>query len=244
MLLALEGIHFDRQFGGDDEILEVDTRPALELGAVGQVRILGDSVVFPAARVSDGGHAPHAGRAAEVEEGLGAVAGGVLEDEVPVEQNGLDLGQERELAVEVGPATLDEGHFLIREVGNSLAEEVLGGQEVGIEHGHQLALGDLEALGQRPGLEARAVRAMQVVDVKAQGPVTVDHGACHLHGVVSGIVQNLDLELVLGPVHLEGVGHKPLDDIDLVEHGQLDRDHGEIGRIAHGLGHVFLVAIV
>ena len=49
--------------------------------------------MLPAAGVGDGLAAPHAGGAVEVEELAGAGAGTMLEDEVAIEEDGLDLGE-------------------------------------------------------------------------------------------------------------------------------------------------------
>jgi hypothetical protein len=63
--------------------------------------------VLPAAGVGDRFAAPHAGRAVEVEEVSAAGAGAVLQDEVAVEEDGFDLGEQAVVAVEVRPAGLD-----------------------------------------------------------------------------------------------------------------------------------------
>ena len=244
VLLALEGVHFHGQFGRHHHVLQVDPPPALELGPVAQVRVLGDGVVLPAARVGDGAHPPHAGGAGEIEEGVGPVPGGVLEDEMAVQEDGLDLGQEGEVPVQVVPAALDEGDPGIGEMGHRLAQEVPGGQEVGVEHGHELALGRLQAVLQGPGLVAGAVGAVQVGDVEAEGPVLGAHRLGHLDGLVRGVVQHLDLQLVLGPVHAHHVVQQALHHVHFVEHRQLHRHHGEKIRPALRGRRVVLVAEV
>jgi hypothetical protein len=120
---------------GDEEIGEVQAAPAADLGAVGEVGVLDERVVLPAARVRDGGRPPHAARAGEVDEEAGAAAHGVLEAEMRVEEDGLHAGEERRLAVQVQPPTLHEREPRVGEVGHGAAEEVALRDEVGVEDG-------------------------------------------------------------------------------------------------------------
>ena len=67
---------------------------------------------------------PHAGGAVEVEEDAGAGAAAVLEDEVAVEEDGFDLGEEAVVAVEVRPAGLHHADAGLGEVVDDLHEPV------------------------------------------------------------------------------------------------------------------------
>ena len=89
------------RFGQEDE------PPAAQLRAVAEVEILGERVVLPAARVGDRRAPPDARGAVEVEEQPGAVAAAMLEHEVAVEQDRLDLREQRVVLVDVPPARLD-----------------------------------------------------------------------------------------------------------------------------------------
>ncbi len=93
-LLGLEGGHLDGKLGRALHILQVDETPAFELGAIAEVGILGQGVMLPAAGLVDGLAPPDAGGAVEVEKDAAARAGPVLENEVPVEQDGLHFSQE------------------------------------------------------------------------------------------------------------------------------------------------------
>ena len=106
-LLGLEGGHLDGKLGGALDILEIFEFPAFELGAIAEVGVFGEGVVLPAAGFVDGLASPHAGSAIEVEEDAGTAASAVLEDEVAVEENGFDLGEEAVVAIEVRPAGLN-----------------------------------------------------------------------------------------------------------------------------------------
>ena len=81
---------------------------------------------------------PDAGGAVEVEEAPGAVAGRVLDDEVAVEEDRLDLRQQREIAVQVLPARLHHPDRRIREVGEARAQHVGTRDEVGVEDEQEL----------------------------------------------------------------------------------------------------------
>ena len=106
MLLRLERVHLDRHFRRRDQIRQEDEPPAAQLRAIAEVEILGQRVVLPAARIGNRVATPDAGRAVEVEEEPGAVAAAVLEHEVTVEQDRLDLGEQRVVLIDVAPARL------------------------------------------------------------------------------------------------------------------------------------------
>ena len=145
-LLRLEGGHLDGQLGRALHVLQVEKLPSLDLRAIAQVGVFGQGVVLPAAGLFDGADAPHAGGAVEIEEDAGAGAAAVLQHEVAVQQNGLHLGQERVIAVDVGPARLHHADLGIGEVVDHSHQPVGRGSEVGVEDGDELALGALQAL--------------------------------------------------------------------------------------------------
>ena len=163
-LLGFEGGHLDGELGGALDVLEVFELPAYELGAVAEVGVFGEGVVLPAAGGGDGLAAPHAGGAVEVEEDAGAAAAAVLEDEMAVEEDGFDLGEEAVVAVEVGPAGLDHADFGLGEVVDDLHDPLAGRDEVGVEDGDELAFGDFEAFVEGSGFVAVAVGAVEVND--------------------------------------------------------------------------------
>ena len=162
-LLRLEGVHFHGQLGGAFDIGQIEKSPAAELRAIGKIGVFGERVVLPAAGIVDGGAAPDAGGAVEIEEASAAGARAVLDDEMAVEQDALDLGQRRVVAIQVGPARLDHADLGIGEIGQRAAQEIRRGQEIGVEDGDEFAGGGLQAFGQRAGLVAFAIGAMQVL---------------------------------------------------------------------------------
>ena len=200
-LLGFEGGHLNGQLCGALDVLEVHELPADHLRAVAEVGVFGEGVVLPAAGLADDAGAPHAGGAVEVEEDAGAAAASVLEDKVAVEQDGLDLGEEAVVAVEVGPARLHHADGGFGEVMDDLHDPVAWGDEVGVEDGDELALGVLEAGIERACFIAVAVLAVEIDDglrghaVEAGG-VAFDDLPGNLGGLVGRVVEDLDLEAV------------------------------------------------
>ena len=188
------------------------------------------------------GAPPHAGGAVEVEEDAGAGAAAVFEDEVAVEEDGFDLGEEAVVAIEVRPAGLDHADAGLGEVVDDAAEPGGRGDEVGVEDGDELALGDAEAFFEGAGLVAVAVGAVEVVDGlggEALGTCgeTRDHGRGDGDGLVGGVVEELDLEAVAGVVEAAAGVEEAVDDELLVVDGELDGDEGEVffGEVGGGL---------
>ena len=198
-LLLFPGGDLRGDFGGDDDIGQVEEAPAGELGTIAEVEVFGEGEGAPAARFADAGHAPDAAGAAEVHEPAGAVAGGLLDDEVAVEGEGLAAGEGVIEPVEMAPAGLDHADLFVGdEVGDGAAEEVRRGDEVGVEHGEQFTIQQFEAAGKSAGLVATALRAADMADIKAAGAQAgqglADEGA----GIVDGIVEDLDSEQLPG----------------------------------------------
>ncbi len=223
-LLGFEGGHFDGQLGRALDLGQVFELPAGHLRAVAEVGVFSERVVLPAAAIGDGLAAPHAGGAVEVEVLAGAGAGAVLQNKVPVEQDGLDLGQHAVVAVEVGPAGLHHADLGLGEVMDDLHEPVGRRHKVGVEDGDELAFGDLEAGIERAGFEAVTVGAVNVDDGVAEGGVAVDDGRGDVCGFVGGVVEDLDFELFARILHGADGFDEAVDDELLVEDGQLDGD--------------------
>ena len=210
--------------------------------------------MLPAAGGGDDLSPPHAGGSVEVEEDAGAAAAAVLEDEVAVEQDGLDLGEEAVVAVHVGPAGLDHADGGLGEVVDDLHEPVARGDEVGVEDGDELAASGAEAGVEGSGLVAVAVFAVEVVDglggeAPVAGGVALDDVSGYGGGLVGGVVEDLDFEAVAGVVEAAAGVDEAADDELLVEDGELDGDEGKfaLGEAGYGLvpaGGVLLVAEV
>ena len=199
--------------------------------------------MLPAAAVGNGLAAPHAGGAVEVEVLAGARAGAMLQNKMPVEQDGLDLGQHAVVAVEVRPAGLHHADFGLGEVVDDLHDPVGRRHKVRIEDGDELALGYFQAGIERPGLEAMTVRAMNVNDGMAEGGVAVDDGGGDCRGLIGGVVEDLDFELVRRVLHGADGLNEAVNDELLVEDRQLDRDARQLREMPRRVGVVVLLVL-
>lgn len=65
---------------------------------------------------------------------------------------------------------------------------------------------------------------MDVLDGVAKGSVAGDDGGGNLLGFIGGVVEDLDLQLVLGVVHGADGFDEAIDDELLIEYGELDGD--------------------
>ena len=93
-LLRFERRHFHWKLGRALHILTIDKLPSLKLGAVGKIGILGERIVLPSASLFDCFASPHARSSIEIEEHVAARAPGMFQNEVAVEQDGLNFGEE------------------------------------------------------------------------------------------------------------------------------------------------------
>ena len=195
----------------------------------------------PAACISDDALAPHAGGAVEGEETAGAVARRLFHGEMAVQVHALDAGEKVVFPVDVAPAGLDEAHAFIRKEVDGLLQEVRFRNEVGVQNQQELPFGHLGGRFQRAGLEARAVRAVDAYGVKAAGLQFLHLAVALLRGVIRGIVQNLDFQLVLRIIQGRYRFQKAVHDEFFIEHGKLDRNDGQFLEMGLGLGLVVAV---
>jgi len=76
---------------------------------------------------------------------------------VPIQKDGLHLGQQGEPADDVIPAGLHHADPWVGKVGDGLLEKSSWGYEVGIEHGQEITARSVEAGLQGAGLETLAI---------------------------------------------------------------------------------------
>jgi len=85
---------------------------------------------------------------------------------LPVEHERLRLGERREVAVDVLPATLHHRHRGIDEVVHGALQDVGLGRKSASKIITKLALGRAQPVFQRARLESGAIRAVHVLDVQ------------------------------------------------------------------------------
>src|SRR6266851_6338100 len=164
-LLRFETVHVYGKLGSTFNLRKVEEFPAFELGAIGKIRVLSKRVVFPASGILNGLAAPHAGSAVEVEESAAAGARAVLHDEVAIKQYGFDVGEQRVVAVEIGPSRLHHADFFAavgtHEIGNGAAEKIGLWQKVASKMATNSPLAVFRPFSRAPALKpSRLVRWM------------------------------------------------------------------------------------
>ena len=217
----LKRVHLDRHLGRRLEVGQEHELPAPELRAVAEVEVLGQRVVLPAAAVGDRLGPPDARGAVEVEEAAGPVAPAVLEHEVGVEQDRLDLGQQRVVLVDVRPARLHHRDASVGEVRHRALQEVHRRDEVGVEDRDVAARRHLQRGVERAGLEAVAVVAVDVLDVEALRGVALHGQPGDVARLVGRVVEDLDFQPVLRVVHPADGLHEAVHHVHLVVERQL-----------------------
>ncbi len=154
--------------------------------------------MLPAAGFVNGLAAPNAGGAIEVEESAAAGTRAMLDDEMAIEEDGFDIGQQRVVAVQISPASLHHANLAaslgIHEIRNRAAKKIGFGEEIGVEDGDKFALRGPQAVLQSASFVALSVGAMNVDDGHALGGVTLDAGASDLASLVGGVIEDLHVE--------------------------------------------------
>src|SRR4051794_11772476 len=134
MLLRLETVHLDRHFCRRDEIRHEYEAPAPQLRPIAEVEVLRQRVVLPPSGVVDRHTAPDTSGAIEVEEPSAAVAATVFQDEMSIEENRLDLGEQRVILIDMAPARLHHRDASIAEVRHQPGQEISRRNEVSVKN--------------------------------------------------------------------------------------------------------------
>ena len=144
-----------------------------------------------------------------------------------VEQDRLDLRQQRVVLIDVAPARLDHADLGVGEVRHQTHQEIAGREEIGVENRDELAAGDLEAGLERAGLEPGPVATVDVLDVNSlrSQPVDRQFGDAARH--VRRVVQDLDLQTIARVLDGAHRLDQTIRDVHLVVERQLDRDNRE-----------------
>ncbi len=162
----------------------------------------------------------------------GAVAAGLLEEQVAVEEHRLHAREHRVGAVQVAPAGLDHADLGVGKIVHGAFEDIRVRDEVRVEDEDKLALCRLEPVFQGASLEARAVGAVDVRDVETADHKFADELGGELAGFVGGVVEHLHVDQVLRVVELGNGFQEPLDDVEFVKDGQLNGDARQLVQLA------------
>jgi hypothetical protein len=155
---------------------------------------------------------------------------------------GLPAGVSKVITIEVAPTSLNHADSLVAEIRQHATQELRFGNKIRVKDGDVLTGGMTETITQGAGLIAFARVAMQVSGIDAFPPHLLHRAARDIAGLVSRIVQNLDLQTVTRIVEQpDGIQQAPYN-IALVEDRQLYRDAGPFGRIRRAHGRLVAVA--
>ena len=143
---------------------------------------------------------------------------------MPVEQDRLNLREQRVALVQMSPARLHDRQTRVAEVRHRPPEEVARRHEVGVEDRDELAARRLESFFERAGLVPDAVRPVDVLDVEPARRLAANGELGNVARLVGRIVEDLDLEEIQRIVDRAHRVDEPIDDVHLVVDGQLDGD--------------------
>ena len=139
------------------------------------------------------------------------------------------------------PARLHERHLLIGKIGHHHPEDIHVRTKIRIQDEQEIAASHLASSAERTGLVARAVGAMQAFDVKPLSAVVLHLLLAYIPSIIGGVIENLNLKLILRVIDTRHLSEQPLHHVALVKHGELDCDHGQL--IPHPGGHGHIAAV-
>jgi len=224
-LLLLEGGDRERDLGVDNDVAEVVNLPSLELSAVREIEILGEGISRPVSSFLDTLTAPDTSSSVEVEGEVAGALGVLLNNKVTVVADGLQLGEEGVIIVEMSPTSLNTSDVGLGETRNSHLEELGLRDKVGIEDGKELSASLSGSNHEGTSLEVgtRTTSEMSELDLGGLSE-TLDAFGNNLGGSIGRVIENLDLELLRRIVELQTALDETLNDVAFVVNGKLDSD--------------------
>lgn len=145
-----------------------------------------------------------------------------------IEQNPLHTRQPVFLAIGVAPARLHKGKAAVRDKRwHGAAEEICRRNEIRVEDRDEWRVRMFEFEGEVSRLEARALAAMQNIEIDIFGNDTPDRTRERFVIAGAAIVENLDLQLVARPIEARGSAGDAHGESTFVAHRQLDEHFGQ-----------------
>src|SRR5215471_4215531 len=173
-LLHLKTVGLHRQLGQALNGRHINKFPALQLSAIAEVGILGQGIVLPSAGIFDHRLAQNSRSAVKVEKQTATCAGYVLQNEMAIQEHGLDLCEHVVMAIQITPARLHHTDLLVGEEMHRALEKISRRNKIGIEDRHNLSVGRTQSILQCTCLEAVPVFPADVFDGKSCGLVVLD----------------------------------------------------------------------
>src|ERR1700722_3502120 len=169
----------------------------------------------------------------------------MLEHEMTVQQNGLNFGEERVIAVDVSPAGLHHTDLGIGEMMNYPLQKILGGHKIRVENGYKLTSRGLETLCQSTRFEALAIRTMVIADRESPGSIVIDQSACHGNRFIGRVVEHLNVQFFRRIFQAADRVQQALDHELFVEDWKLNGDTRQVGKMCGRIcGPIFLVLVI
>ena len=223
-LLGFEGVDLHGQFRRNSQIRQENEVPASHLGPIAEIQVLGQRVVLPASGIFNCAFSEDPSRAVEIEVASGQEPRKAFQHEVSVQEDGLDLGKERVLPVQVRPASLNHADLGVCKIVDRLPEKVTIGDEIRIEDGDKLPFCGAQPVLQCASLETGPLVAVDIVNVQAEALPAFHGVARNRLRFVGGIVQHLDVEPASRVVERADRVDHPFHDIHLVVRRDLNGD--------------------
>src|SRR5579885_1399611 len=152
--------------------------------------------MLPAAGLFNRLAPPHAGSSVEIKEDIRTRAATVLQHKMPIEQNGLHLGKEAIVAVQVCPAGLHHAHIWLGKVMDDLHKPVARRHKVRIKNGNEFTFRCFQAMVECPGLKTMPVLAVDKKHWVSSLPVLLNQIARHLFSFVGRVIEYLDFQQI------------------------------------------------
>src|SRR6202008_4126267 len=134
----------------------------------------------------------------------------------------------------MAPASLDHADFRIGEEMDCSLEKVRLWNEIRIQNTNEFALRGSQSRLEGACFEPGAIGAVNEFDIESAALQFRHAGAGQLPGIVGGIIENLDLEEVLGIIYFANRSQKTFDDIHFIENGQLHRPPRQLVKLPRG----------
>src|SRR5690606_16099238 len=212
-------------------IRQIEETPAFQLCAIAQIEIFREGDILPAPCVQNGTHAPDAAGAVEVHQPSGAVAGGLFDDEMPIQRKALPHRQYIVFAVQVSPTRLYHAKLrIVYQRRDGSAQKIGIRCEVSVEDGdHFNAFEERQPVCQRSGFVALPRAPAHVLNVQPTFLQLRDFVGDDRGGFVGRIVKYLNRQFLTGVVKLRNGIQKALDYVHLIVNGKLNGNSGPLG---------------
>ena len=114
-----------------------------------------------------------------------------------VEEEGLNAGEGVVVTIKVSPTGLHQSDLVVGEVVDGFLKKVGIGDEVCVENQNVVTFGELHAVFECSGLEASAVASVNTLGVEALVAEARGSGHRNIHGLIGGVIEDLNLNFVL-----------------------------------------------